>query len=155
MESKLTYITAIPEDHELLTEIAMQSKKMWGYSDELMNLWKPDLEVTAEYISENKVVKVFDENKFIGFFGLKMIPATGVVIDHLWLIPGEIKKGYGRIIFQHIIHHLKMDGHKKVTLIAEPNATGFYDKMNGRITGKFQSKVSGRFLDIYEFDLTQ
>lgn len=36
-------------------------------------------------------------------------------------------------------------------LFAEPNATGFNEKMNGKVVGKFQSKIIGRFLDIYEF----
>ena len=40
-----------------------------------------------------------------------------------------------------------------MTLIAEPNAIGFYQKMNGSAVGKFQSKISGRVLDIYEFKI--
>ena len=153
MKSNLTYINAIPEDAELLTQTALDSKKSWGYSDELMNLWKSDLVVSVEYILGNRVVKIFDQDRFIGFFGIKMVGNTGAVIDHLWIIPNELRNGYGRLVFQHIMNYLKSNDHEKVTLIAEPNAKGFYDKMGGRIMGKFQSQVSGRVLDVYEFDL--
>ena len=153
MKTELTYIDAIPDDDQLLTETAMISKKTWGYSDDLMTLWKPDLEVSCEYILKNKVVKVFDRDKFVGFFGLKLIENNQVELDNLWFRPGCINKGYGRLVFQHIVNYLKLNGHKKFELVAEPNAKGFYDKMGGKVTGQFQSKVSGRFLDIYEYEL--
>jgi N-acetylglutamate synthase-like GNAT family acetyltransferase len=116
-----------------------------------MDLWKSDLEVSEDYILENTVVKVFDQETFIGFFGIKAMEGGNLEIDHLWLIPDKIKKGYGRAVFQYILNDLRANGHKKATLTAEPNAKGFYDKMGGKIVGQFQSKINGRFLDIYEF----
>ena len=153
MKTELIYIDAVPEDDQLLKETAIISKKTWGYSDDLIEIWKPDLEVTGDYILKNKVVKVFDGDKFVGFFGLKFIENNQVELDHLWFRPGSINKGYGRLVFQHIVSYLKLNGYKKLELIAEPNAKGFYDKMGGKITGQFQSKVSGRFLDVYEYEL--
>jgi hypothetical protein len=153
VKTELIYIDAVPEDDQLLTETAMISKKTWGYSDDLMTLWKPDLEVSCEYILKNKVVKVFDGDKFVGFFGLKLIENNQVELDNLWFRPGSINKGYGRLVFQHIVNYLKLNGCKKFGLVAEPNAKGFYDKMGGNVTGQFQSKVSGRFLDVYEYEL--
>ena len=57
------------------------------------------------------------------------------------------------MIFQYIFSYMRSNGYNKATLIAEPHAKGFYDKMGGKITGQFQSKISGRFLDIYEYEL--
>jgi len=151
-EIKLTYTDAVSEDAELLTATAHNSKKFWGYSDALMELWKEDLEINTDYILKNKVVKVFENKNFIGFFALKTNHKEEVEIDHLWLLPDKIKRGYGRSIFQHILNYVKTQGYKKVTLIAEPNAKGFYEKMNGRVVGMFQSKINNRLLDIYQFD---
>jgi acetyltransferase (GNAT) family protein len=149
----LTYADATPEDAELLSAIAFDSKKFWGYPDELMALWKTDLEINHEYILENKVVKVLDAENFIGFFALKFAENGNVELDHLWLKPEHIKRSYGREIFKYIIDYLSTKTYHTMTLIAEPNATGFYEKMNGKVSGRFESKISGRFLDIYAFEI--
>jgi hypothetical protein len=142
---------AVPGDFKLLTGTAIASKKYWGYPDELINLWRIDLEVSEDYILRNEVVKVYEGSTFIGFYGLKMQENGIVEIDHFWLTTDNIKKGYGRLIFAQMLNHLKANGHSKATLIAEPNAKGFYDKMRGKVVSQFESKISGRFLDIYEF----
>jgi hypothetical protein len=155
MKINLRYIDANPEDAELLSSVAFESKKFWGYSNELMNLWKDDLEISREYILKNNVIKVFDGNTFIGFFAIKQQNEKSAELDHLWLKPESIKKNYGRAIFSFIINDLSSNNIEKFILIAEPNAIGFYQKMNGKVVGEFQSKISGRFLDIYEFRISQ
>lgn len=151
MKSNLKYFDAKVEDAELLSLLSYSSKKFWGYSDELMELWKSDLKISKEYILKNKVVKVFEEDNLLGFFAIVIDEELNAELDHLWLKPENIKRNYGRQIFQHIIEKLASEGFNKMSLFAEPNATGFYEKMNGKVVGKFQSKISGRFLDIYEF----
>lgn len=152
MKSDLEYIPAVPEDAELLSETAINSKKIWGYPDELIQLWKTDLEVTSDYILKNTVVKVFDEKRFVGFFALKTEDGN-TELDHLWLTPENIRRNYGRAIFNTVFEYLSSNGIEKMTLVAEPNANQFYDKMGGEVIGKFESKLSGRFLDIYEFKI--
>lgn len=153
MNIALTFIDAVTEDHTLLTETSYISKKNWGYTDELMHLWESDLRVCEDYILHNKVVKVFAQSDYIGFFALKPDVGKNIEIDHLWLLPDKQHQGYGRVIFQYIFFYMKSNGYNKATLVAEPHSKGFYDKMGGKITGQFQSKISGRFLDIYEYDL--
>ncbi len=153
MKSKLKFVDAETEDSKLLSYTAFNSKKIWGYSSDLMNLWKEDLVISKEYIRENKTVKVFDGNEFLGFFAIKNIDKRNAELDHLWLKPEKINKNYGREIFSHIIEYLSLNGIEKMTLIAEPNAIGFCQKMNGSPVGKFQSKINGRVLDIYEFKI--
>ena len=155
MNKKLKYLDAVSEDHTFLSETAINSKRFWGYSSEQINLWRPDLVISKEYILRNKVVKVYDHDEFIGFFGVKLDENNEAEIDHLWLIPEKIKKGYGRLIFHHILEHLRSDGHKSATLVAEPNAKGFYAKMGGKVIGNIKGKVSDRYLDIYEYKLTK
>lgn len=153
MKSNLKFIDAISADSELLSETCKASKKIWGYSDELIQLWKSDLEISEAYILNNKVVKVYDGESFVGFFAIKFSENENPEIDHLWLKPENIRRNYGREIFKFMTNFLSSNNYKMVTLIAEPNAIGFYEKMGGINIGKFESKVSGRFLDIYEYRL--
>lgn len=154
MKVTLSYKDAIPNDAELLSSTAFKSKKIWGYADELMQLWETDLKITGEYIQKNKVVKVFNKELFVGFFAIKFGENGIAELDHLWLVPAYIRQEYGKKIFTHITNYLALNGHVKMMLVAEPNATGFYEKMDGEVIGKFQSKINGRVLDIYEFQLS-
>ena len=152
MTGELTYISALPEDSDLLTQTALRSKQSWGYSDDLMQLWAEDLAVSKIFIAENNVFKVFDGEQFIGFYGLKIAGETQIELEHLWLLPDKKQQGYGRQLFKHIREQVVQAGQNSFRLTADPNAKPFYDKMGGVIVGKFQSKINGRFLDIYEFN---
>lgn len=152
MKPNLLYIRALAEDATFLTSTAIASKKFWGYTDDEMDLWKSDLEVSSAYILQHEVIKVFAEDVFVGFYAIKIIEGIPE-IDHLWLLPEKIRQYYGREIFEHLLHELKAAGYQKAMLIAEPHAKGFYKKMGGTVIGKTGSKISGRFLDIYEFQL--
>jgi N-acetylglutamate synthase-like GNAT family acetyltransferase len=118
-----------------------------------MLLWKIDLEITKDYILQNKVVKVFDAENFIGFFAVIADKENNAVIDHFWIKPEMIKQNYGREIFSYVTKYISSSGYKRLTLIAEPNTKGFYEKMGGEITGQFESLISKRYLDVYEFPI--
>ncbi|MCK1227644.1 hypothetical protein [Streptococcus uberis] len=53
---------------ELLSKIAFESKKFWGYSDEFMEKCREDLTVTPNYI-ENNLVKVNYSNQLVAGLG--------------------------------------------------------------------------------------
>ncbi len=153
MHKQLTYTDAIPRDSALLSRTSFASKRSWGYPEEWMSLWKTDLEVTEDYISKNKVVKVFDAEVFIGFFAIIHEEENTATIDHFWLVPQKLKQNYGREIFKYIMEYASSRDYERLSLVAEPNAKGFYEKMNGTIIGQFESKIRDRFLDIYEFPI--
>ena len=155
MNRTLKYIKATPEDHDLLTQTAMSSKKHWGYADRLMELWREDLTITPEYITRNEVVKVENADGFIGFYGLVHKGDHHWEVDHFWLLPGYIRKGYGTRIFEQILKHIKQRNGRSVSLSSDPNAKGFYDKMGGSVIHREPGKVSGRFLDVYEFPVNE
>lgn len=148
---RLSYKDADVSDGDLLTDTAFRSKKHWGYPDEWMQAWKPELKVDEAYISQNDVVKIYRHNIFIGFLAIKFHSESSAEIDHLWLLPEYINHGFGRYIFGYILNRIAQKGLHKATLVAEPNAKGFYEKMGGTVIGRHASKISGRFLDIYEF----
>ena len=150
----LRYEKAAANDCEQLTQIAHSSKRYWNYSEAQMLLWKDDLTLDANYILHNLVYKIFHQKTLIGFYALKLDETENCYeIDHLWLLPENINKGFGAIIFKNIIAQLSQLQQKRCTLVAEPNAIGFYKKMNGKIIRSFESKISGRMLDVYEFKI--
>lgn len=145
----LTYIKATPNDARQLSEIAFESKRNWGYPNEWMQLWKNELTLTPDYILGNQVVKIFDNRELIGFFSI--IESELIELDHLWLKPQSMRKGFGRHIFDEIRKTVSRKCKTTFRLVAEPHAKGFYDKMGGSLVSHFESKIPGRFLEVYEF----
>jgi RimJ/RimL family protein N-acetyltransferase len=146
------YKRAGENDCSVLTEIANVSKKHWEYSDELMNLWKEDLEINKKYIAENEVTKVLSEKRIIAFYALKFDRLNECYeIDHFWILPEFAGQGFGKEIFQNIMQTLANKHQTRTFLEADPNAAGFYKKMDGKLIGQKESKISGRYLPIFEF----
>lgn len=150
---ELSYQQATFRDCKQLTETAHLSKQDWGYSDDDMKLWEDDLRIDEDYIRKNTVIKVYAEEQFIGFFAVIAVDHEILEIDHLWLLPGVKRKGFGSLIFKTILQYGKTNAFKKAILIAEPNAKGFYEKMGGTVQGTFQSKIKDRYLEIYHYTL--
>lgn len=58
---------ALAEANEL-SEFALQSKATWDYSEEFIFACKEDLTITEEYIKNNFVYVLENDNAKIGFF---------------------------------------------------------------------------------------
>lgn len=150
--SSLQFEQAIQNDSKLLTETAFKSKKIWNYTDEQMSLWTNELTITASYIEENKVFKIFDNQNYVGFFSL-VLKGEFIELDHFWFLSGNTGKGYGRKSFEFIKRMAKNNNYNTLRVYSEPNADGFYSKMGGKIIQSKESKIKGRLLNVYEFKI--
>lgn len=143
---------AQPNDSKLLSKTTFESKKMWNYTDDQMNLWIEELTITEPYIEENIVFKIFDNDKYIGFFSL-VAKEEFIEIDHFWLLPKNTRKGYGGKTFNFIKKMAKELDYDILEVYAEPNANKFYEKIGGKKIRSKESKIKGRFLDVYEIKI--
>lgn len=148
----LHFIPAQPSDATLLTKTALSSKRIWQYTDAEMELWTDDLTITASYIQKNQVFNIFDGETFIGFFSL-VFDDESAELDHFWLLPENIMKGYGRKTFEFIIELLKKNNYHLLEVYSEPNSDDFYKKMSGKIIRRKESKIKNRFLNVFEFKI--
>lgn len=148
----LNFELASSDDSSLLTDTAFKSKRKWNYTEEQMALWTNELTITERYIKENHVFKILDKTNYLGFFSL-VIKDKYIEIDHFWLLPENIQKGYGSITFDFIQQTAQRLNYNILRVFSEPHANGFYSKMGGKIVQSKESKVKGRFLDVYEFKI--
>lgn len=148
----LQFEQASHEDASLLTETAFSSKRKWKYTDAHMAFWTTDLTITEAYIRDHNVFKIVHHNTFIGFFAL-VIKGNYIELDHFWLLPENTGKGYGRISFEFILQICQRLNYKILKVFSEPYANGFYKKMGGKIVQSKESKIKGRFLNLYQFEV--
>jgi GNAT superfamily N-acetyltransferase len=138
---------AKPDEAFELSEIALRSKAYWGYPDELIELWRPELEVTPAMIKKNISFIVEEKSGIQGFW---VRPAVEELSDgRLFIEPDAIGKGHGRSLWMAVMEEAKKRELEYMTWEGDPNALGFYLKMGAIQIGSIESKfVPGRLLPI-------
>jgi GNAT superfamily N-acetyltransferase len=131
------------EIHHRLTEIAQAGKRHWGYPERWMQLWRDALTITANYISGNEVYIARIGELVVGFYALTGSGAR-LTLDHLWLAPAQIGTGLGRSLFTHAVAVARQMGAMEIEIEAEPNATGFYERMGATRVGENAYEIEGQ-----------
>jgi len=137
---------ASPKDASLLSDIAWQSKKHWGYPDAWMELWRDDLTITAELIENNHCCKLLHEGKTAGYAIICSI-ANGFEIEHCFVLPAYIGKGCGSTLLKHMLAEAQYQG-TQFDVLADPNAVTFYEKFGFKTVENIPSKPAGRTLPL-------
>ncbi|MCA4806629.1 GNAT family N-acetyltransferase [Myroides odoratimimus] len=150
----ISYQNATVADCELLTETALASKRYWGYREEYMSMWTDDLTITDINFRKGELIKCFYADEYIGFFELED-KGPYLCIDHFWVLPVHINKGYGRVIMSHIKAIAKSRGYKYIEVYAEPNANIFYEKMGGVCVRQVLTSVPGRMMKVYHLPVIE
>ncbi|WP_181950429.1 GNAT family N-acetyltransferase [Shewanella woodyi] len=132
-------------DSTELTSLILKAKAYWKYPEEWLDAWTLDLKISPCFIENNEVVILSINNESIGFYGLECHSTDkAAYLDHLWVDPKYIGKGYGRMLFELACNKAAEIGHKTMELVADPNAEGFYSRL-GAIK---IDEVHGKVLDV-------
>jgi N-acetylglutamate synthase-like GNAT family acetyltransferase len=125
---------------ETLSEIAARSEAYWGYDQSFMDTFRVLYSVTEKFISENPVFVVEEDGRIVGFYGLSgSVGETS--LEYLYVDPQYIGKGYGKVLWRHMVDNCRALGVKEVTLVTSPQAKEFYIKMGAVETGEVESLV--------------
>ncbi len=154
MAKLLTIRAAHAEEAVVLTAIAIDAKRHWGYPERWIEIWTPLLIITPEFIAEADVWVAISENDIAGFYAL-LYSTDRATLEHFWVSPRFMAKGVGRGLWEHALARCRK---KKCTILqidSDPNAQGFYEKMGARKVGERTSEVDGqpRVLPILEIKL--
>ncbi len=141
---------ALPEDHLLITQLTKRSKGHWKYGAAQIDLWSDDLTITAQYIADNMVYKLIQNDHIIAYYALLQLPESILKIDNLFVDTNAIGKGWGKFLMEDIFAKAKKMTAQKITLDADPNAESFYLHFGFETVGKIPTSIPGRFLSIME-----
>ncbi|HDR7515290.1 GNAT family N-acetyltransferase [Bacillus mobilis] len=134
-----------------LSELALHSKATWNYSEEFILACKEDLTITDEYIKNNFVYVLENDNTKIGFFSFLR---NDKALDFLYIHPRYKGKGYGKIMWKFVIEQAKELGIKSFMIDSDPNAKGYYLKMGAKLIGETPSTVfKDRLLPLLKYDV--
>lgn len=148
----LKFIDAETKHAALLRDTLIASKGYWGYSKKQLEEWRANLTFKKEYIVGNTVKLIIENEDIIGFFSI--VQADINELDHLWLLPEAIGKGYGNIAFNQIIAECQKLNIKEFYIISDPDAKGFYLKKGALKVGEVYSEPQKRMLPKLKYTVT-
>ncbi len=138
-----------------LTALCLRSKAHWGYDAEFMRLSARALKVHESDIAAGRVLAAADEDDRP--LGMAAVLGEGetVDLDAMFVDPSAIGDGAGRALFEASVALARGLGARRMTILADPNAAPFYERMGARFLRNAPSDaIPGRLLPFYEYDLT-
>ena len=146
---------ARPEEAEALTRLCLRSKAHWGYDAAFMERCAATLRVTPAMIEEGRVLVAASGGEAVGVASFAAIePAGSFDLDLLFVEPSAIGMGVGRLLFAAVVEQLEARDATRMTILADPYAAPFYERLGARRIGDAPSDaVPGRSLPLFEFRL--
>lgn len=143
------------DEASVLTTIALEAKRYWGYPEHWIKHWESDLTVSPEFIRDNHVYVAEADGEVRGFYALcvsggdKELSSQNAQsgrkaeLEHLWVSPGYIGTGIGKELFLDAMERAAALDVRDVELSADPNAAGFYTRMGAMQIGEVDSPIDG------------
>ena len=136
-------VPAKPDDAAVLTEIAFAAKRHWGYPERWLESWREALTLKPEFIAGHETYVAVVGDKAVGFYALGR---KGDRLDllHMWVLPGWMGRGVGRLLFLHALERTKALGFRGLEIESDPNAEGFYLRLGAHRVGVNVHRVEQR-----------
>lgn len=136
--------TAHESEAPELSSLVERSKEHWGYSAELMEVWREQgaFNITeAMCASGESWVAENGNNEAMGFYNLWRMAPDEARLDYLFVDPCYIGSGQrvGEQLLRHAFDQTRQLGMHALTLWADPNAVGFYERYDLEQTGDMLS----------------
>jgi GNAT superfamily N-acetyltransferase len=138
-----------------LTALCLRSKAHWGYDAAFMRLSARTLKIRDGDIAAGRVLVAADGRDRP--LGVACVQGDGETVDlaDMFVDPPAIGSGAGRALFEASVALARGLGARHMTILADPNAAPFYERMGARFLRNAPSDaIPGRSLPLYEYDLT-
>ncbi|MCC7183554.1 MAG: GNAT family N-acetyltransferase [Rhodocyclaceae bacterium] len=143
----LTLRPACVEDADTLTTIAHAAKRHWRYPEEWIALWRDELTVDADAIERLTMHCAVVAGRIVGFYAITCA-GSDCELEHLWVLPDYMGQGIGAMLFGHAVITMSARGGKRLRIVTDPAAEGFYLRQGARRVGDVASRPEGRRLPL-------
>jgi GNAT superfamily N-acetyltransferase len=133
---------AAVDEASVLTQIALDAKRYWGYPEHWIKHWEADLTISPEFIRDNEVYVAELDGEIRGFYAL-CVSGEKAELDHMWVTPASIGTGIGKELFLDAMERAAALDIRDVEITADPNAAGFYEHMGASRIGETDSPIDG------------
>lgn len=135
--------TAVASEAETLDRIALAAKAHWGYSDQDMERWRPELQTSAASIGAWPTFVAEAEGTAIAFAQLDPTRDPWELVS-LWVQPEHMGLGIGRQLLRKALTSAASAGQRCIVIDSDPNALGFYVACGARQIGSVPAPLLGK-----------
>jgi GNAT superfamily N-acetyltransferase len=133
---------ASTDEAAVLTTIALDAKRHWGYPEHWIKHWESDLTVTPDFIRANHVYVAEEDGEIRGFYALCVV-GDKAELEHMWVTPDRIGTGVGKELFLDAMERAAELNVSAVEISSDPNAAGFYKRMGATQIGETDASLEG------------
>ena len=143
------------EEAAALSELCFRSKAVWGYVAAFLALARAALTVGSDSSAGDVWVAIAADGEIAGTVALAPGDEPGTLdLNKLFVAPSRLRTGVGRALLAHALAEARRRGARRLTILADPNAAGFYERNGAVRIGEAPSDaVPGRRLPLYEIRL--
>jgi GNAT superfamily N-acetyltransferase len=134
---------ASADDASVLTRIAHEAKRHWGYPEHWIKHWESDLTISPDFIRDNHVYVAEEDGEIQGFYALS-VAGSKAELEHMWVTPDRIGTGIGKDLFLDAMERAASLNVNAIEMSADPNAAGFYKHMGATQIGEIDASIDGQ-----------
>ena len=133
---------AATDEAPVLTNMALEAKRYWGYPEHWIKHWESDLTISSDFIHDNHVYVAEEDGQIQGFYAL-IVSGNRAELDHMWVKPTLIGTGIGKELFLDAMERAAALKVIAVEISSDPNAAGFYRRMGATEIGEIDASFDG------------
>jgi GNAT superfamily N-acetyltransferase len=133
---------AAADEASVLTSMALEAKRYWGYPEHWIKHWESDLTISSDFIHDNHVYVAEENGQIQGFYAL-IVTGNKAELDHMWVKPALIGTGIGKELFLDAMERAAALKVIAVEISSDPNAAGFYRRMGATEIGESDASFDG------------
>ncbi len=133
---------AATDEASVLTSMALEAKRYWGYPEHWIKHWESDLTISSDFIHDNHVYVAEENGQIQGFYAL-IVTGDKAELDHMWVKPALVGTGIGKELFLDAMERAAALKVIAVEISSDPNAAGFYRRMGATEIGEIDASFDG------------
>jgi GNAT superfamily N-acetyltransferase len=146
---------ARPDEAELLTELCLRSKAVWGYDEAFMRACRAELTLSPEDCATPLLQVAVAAGEVAGVVQVT-VDGENADLAKLFIAPSSLRAGVGRTLFEWAVKTARGHGARWLWIEADPDAAGFYRRMGAIDDGVAPSgSIPGRFLPKLKLELQE
>lgn len=146
----------LPADLVSVSALGIHSKASWGYTSEEMAVFTAELTLSQELLADSITAKVaMVDEEIAGYYTLRKHEDSGIELDYMFVAPEHFHRGIGTKLMIDAMAEARDWKARELTLIADPNAVGFYEKFGAKIIGRHVSSIPNRRIPIMSIELAR
>ena len=137
---------ARPDEADLLTELCLRSKAVWGYDDAFMRACRAELTLSPADFTRSSLQVAVEGDEVTGVVQV-VVDGEKADLAKLFIAPSALRAGVGRKLFDWAVSTARERGARWLWIEADPDAAEFYRRMGAVDDGIAPSgSIPGRFL---------